>query len=160
VFEDPPKAYGKGLTMKVELDYNLGDELTRKSGEAYSWLDNERKRGQVSDASMFFALQALDVALLGLIPEEYSVWASETRKQLNLSEPDKVRTFLSDERLAVIKLYRSEGKVEVNLIARIEGSKPVNKIETNEEAVDVHRWAEEHFKALTYGLIKRGFTEL
>ena len=140
--------------------YDLGEELTRKAGDAYSWLDNEYKRGQLSDSTMYQALVALDMALLGLIPKEYSEWANIVRTSLPHSEPEKVRSFISDERTVILKLHRVKGEIEVISVPRELGAQAIRKFVTSEEEPDVQRWAEEHFKRLTYGLINKGFKEL
>lgn len=146
--------------MNAVPDYDLSEELTRKSGEAYSWLENEFKRGQLSDNAYFHALMALDLALLGLIPDEYSKWAAERRKQLNHNDAGDCCAFYSDTRLVVLKLDRQRGAVRMTAIVRTAGAKSITKELTNEEATDACSWAFDRFQELRADLVKKGYVEL
>lgn len=147
------------MSLEAE-DYSLSEEITRKSGEAYSWLDNQYKRGLLSDNAFFNALVALDIALLGLIPDEYSRWASERRLHLSHKDSGDTRAFYSEERLVVLRLDRENAKVLMTAIVREPGVKVSTKVIGNEEAADEHKWADKHYNELAAGLLKRGFKEL
>lgn len=147
------------MVMQAE-DYSLSEELTRKAGEAYSWLDNQYKRGCLSDNAFFNALIALDMALLGLIPDEYSRWASERRMSLSQVDAGDVRAFYSAQRIVILKLDRQVGLVLMTAIVREPDVRIATKEITNDSADDEYKWACQHFNELAEGLTKRGFTEL
>lgn len=143
-------------------DYSVAVELTRKSGEAYSWLDNEFKRGQITSETYFKALVALDIALLGLIPKEYSEWAAEQRKSLeNLNECDRC-AFYSDTRLVVLTLDRAWGVVHMTAIVREPNVRVMTKVlaDPADDGTDDASWAIERYRSLRTDLINKGFTEL
>lgn len=143
-----------------EVDYSLSEELTRKAGEAYSWLDNQYKRGQLSDNAFFNALVALDLALLGLIPDEFSRWASERRNDLSHKDAGDTRAFYSDSRMVILRLDRSVGRVLMTAVVRDEAVPVATKAITNAEAPDEFKWASDHYHELSASLIKRGFVEI
>lgn len=146
--------------MTPAADYDLSEELTRKSGEAYSWLDNEYKRGQLSSDAFFKALVALDIALLGLIPKSYSEWACEQRKSLeHLNECDR-SAFYSDSRLVVLTLDRAWGVVRMTAIVREPAVRAMTKELKNSEDSDDSSWAVNRYRELQADLINKGFTEL
>lgn len=146
--------------MNASADYDLLTELTRKSGEAYSWLDNEHKRGQISDAAFHTALVALDMAMLGIAPKEYSEWGCEQRKRLkHLTESDSC-AFYTQDRLVLLSLDRAWNVVRMTAIARTTSAAPVTKELTDPESRDSAEWAIQRYRALRVDLINKGFTEL
>lgn len=146
--------------MDLAAEYSLSEELTRKSGEAYSWLDNEYKRGQISSETFFKALVALDIALLGLIPKEYSEWACGQRNELKqLSECDR-SAFYADTRLVVLTLDRAWGVVRMTAIVREPGVRVLTKEFTDPALGDTATWAINRYQELRDDIIKKGFTEL
>lgn len=147
--------------MMVDVDdYSVSLELTRKSGEAYAWLEGEFVRGQIDPAAMFTALTALDIALLGLIPKEYSSWAAERRLSIKEQlDTASRRLFKSGARLVSLNLNRSCGEVRMIAIELGTGAS-TSKTLKNEEAVDPALWAFERYQSLIEGLEQKGFTEL
>lgn len=146
--------------MDLAAEYNLSEELTRKSGEAYSWLDNEYKRGQLSSDAFFKALVALDIALLGLIPKSYSEWACEQRKSLeHLNECDR-SAFYSDSRLVVLTLDRAWGVVRMTAIVREPNVRVLTKEFSHPEGLDDSSWAVNRYRELRADIQNKGFTEL
>lgn len=144
----------------VAEEYNLSDEITRKAGDAYSWLDNEYKRGQISDEAFYKALVALDIALLGLIPDEYSKWAVERRTSLkNLNQCDR-SAFVSDTRLVVLTLDRAWSAVNMTAVTRTAGGGVSVKCLNNETATDPAQWAQQRYSELCQELINKGFKEI
>jgi len=138
-------------------DYDLSDELTRKSGEAYSWLDNEFRRGQISSQEFRVALIALDIALIGLIPKQYSEWAASMRLLLE-KRPERDRSvYYTDDRLVVLTLDREHAVVRVAAILRKPGVQLVTK-EYSEKGDS--EWAAEKYRSLRSEVEKKGFVEL
>ncbi|ATW58031.1 hypothetical protein CNR34_00098 [Pseudomonas phage nickie] len=103
-------------------EYSLDDELTRKSGEAALWLDNELRRGGVTRLEAYTALMVFDMITLGLIDPKFNDWSREERDKAMYQRPDKVvmHRFEPDGRETVISvsLNRRAGTVDVTQLTR------------------------------------------
>lgn len=147
--------------MSAVPEYDLSAEITRKAGDAYSWLDHQFKRGQLSSNAFFHALVALDLALLGLIPDEYSAWAADRRKSLNHADAGDTTVLYNDTRTVVLHLDREKGAVRMSAIVREHGVKVSTKeIQNAESEGDSFAWANAQYEDLRLGLLKKGFVEL
>lgn len=103
-------------------EYSLDDELTRKSGEAALWLDNELRRGGVTRLEAHTALMVFDLITLGLIDPKFHDWSREERDKAMIARPDKVvmHRWEADgtETVICISLNRRAGSVVVTQLTR------------------------------------------
>lgn len=145
-------------TQSAAYEYDIGDELNRKSGEAYSWLDSEYQRGQIEPSSYHLALVCLDLALLGLIPEEYSEWACSKRKELALQRDiGNVYSAFKGNTVVIVKADRAAPTVTVTAI--IEGRR-TDKIYLFEDCPDPYKAADQRFTAVIDKLTANGYEEV
>lgn len=144
--------------MIPQEDYDLSEELTRKSGEALSWLENEFERGAMSPNAYFMALMAVDVATLGLIPDAYSEWASNRRKQIGTGDSDDKAAFVMPGQpvFAVVRLDREKSVVEVVVFKN--GNRSGNRYDLSRET-DATRAAHEKFQSVCKFLVNKGYQE-
>lgn len=141
------------------IEPTFEEELTRKAGEALSWLDNEYKRGGVNSAAFQAALIALDMATNGLIPNDYSLWAAQARTDARSEAyPDKV-VMTNDNGITIVaELVRALGQIIVVQI----GSKGTvtKKTMAFENEVDSVVAAKEKFPKLIAAFSGLGYEEL
>lgn len=144
--------------MIPQEDYSLSEELTRKSGEALSWLENEYQRGAMSANAYFNALMAVDMATLGLIPDEYSKWASDRRKQIGIGDSDDRAAYVMPGQplFAVVRLDRKNSLVEVAVFNN--GKRTGNTFDLSSET-DSIKAAHEKFQSVCRFLVGKGYQE-
>lgn len=139
----------------MNADWDIAEELSRKSGEAYSWLHNEYQRGQIEPSAYYTALIALDLALLGLIPEEFSQWASATRQHLALQKDlGSITALQKGETVAVVKADRNSPSVSVVML---KSGNRTSRVYEFEDCVDPYRAAHERYRQVIDTLIKNGY---
>lgn len=145
--------------MIPQEDYDLSEELTRKSGEALSWLENEFERGAMSPNAYFMALMAVDMVTLGLIPDEYSKWTGDRRKQIGVGDSDSQAAFVTPGQplFAVVRLDREKSLVEVAVFKN--GKRSGNCYDMSQET-DPTRAAYEKFQAVCKFLVSKGYQEV
>jgi len=143
--------------MKEALEYDYQSEVVRKSGEALSWLENEHRRGAISDDAAFTALTMFDKATLGLIPEEYSDWVREKRQSLGTSGyyMTLMRNSVSKAVAVIVTNTRTE---KVTLIATMNGKQKEQEFDFSQELDGVVA-ASGHSKLLVSKMKKLGFEE-
>lgn len=119
-------------------EYSLGDELTRKSGEAALWLDNEIRRGALTKAQAFTALVVFDMITLGLIDDNFADWSRETRDLTRTRYPDKVAmhafSAAGKETVIIVDLDRVRGRVTCTQLTR--NPEFTSKVHTYEDETD------------------------
>lgn len=90
----------------------IEEELSRKSGEALLWAENEFVRGSISPAQLETALTVFDMTTMGLIDMEFSDWAAERRSTAKKQPPDTTIFYNSKMNLMLTaELDRVEGRV-------------------------------------------------
>lgn len=135
--------------MSDEL--NFEDELHRKAGDAFAWLDSEYKRGVLTDHVMHTALVALDLALLGLAPSEYTDWACQFRASLKRSTGVETTVLAQGQDVYVLKLDRAAGSVTV---VSIKGGKQESRTKEFDEPMQ----AVVRLETTKVTLMSKGFT--
>lgn len=121
-------------------EYDLQAELDRKSGEALSWLQNERVRGAITEEAFQVGLKTFDLVTLGLIDGDYSNWASETRSmgRMHHAYTDKVVMMeigVTSPRIIVIELKREEAMIVVTAFTANRLSKKQHTFEKHTDQV-------------------------
>ena len=139
------------------MDFNLEDELCRKVGDAYCWLDNEYKRGAIPAHALHTSLLALDLAVMGLIPEPFSTWATQTRIVLKAPFEIERRVFMKGEVTSVVTFHRGAATVDVARLAQ--GLKTDLHYGFADE-IDEIRAAQARFESICAKLTSNGYTEL
>lgn len=133
----------------------LAEELTRKSGEALVWVDNALKRGHISESEAHTALMALDLATLGLIPNEYSAWASETRSAIGMRPLRAEKVVLRKQKnTVVVDLDRTVGRIIITQIGELLTDVKVLDFKTSTDTIQA---ACERFPRLLKDLTDRGY---
>lgn len=140
-------------------EYDLQSELDRKSGEALSWLQNERQRGAITEEAFQVALKTFDLVTLGLIDGDYSNWASETRSMGRLLHRYTDKTVLVEigvtaPRILVIELKREDAEIMVTAFTAARLSK---KLHTFEKHTDQVRAASERYMGMINDLLAKNF---
>lgn len=141
----------------MSADWNITDELTRKSGDAYSWLDNEYQRGQMEPSAYYTALVALDLACLGLVPDEYSQWAVSKRRELAV-QPDLGLVHVAAKNGTVAVVRKDDApSVRVTIIG---GTDRREQRYVFDDCVDPHKAAGQRYRAVIEKLRASGYEEV
>ncbi|UKL14997.1 hypothetical protein hairong_092 [Pseudomonas phage hairong] len=133
------------------------EELLRKSGEALSWLANERERGSITKEAYIAALQAFDMICLGLVPTEYSDWAKGERDKASIEIPDSV-LMRKLNRLVRVSLRRKMGEIKITTIDPDKGAH--HKFMQFEDEIDPIKAACKRYPKVIDKLLDAGFRQV
>lgn len=119
-------------------EFDLQSELDRKSGEALMWLNNEHKRGAITDAEYALGLTMFDMTTLGLIDRDVSEWVTNERIVANAQKGSGLRdkvVMIKGMRTLIITLFRSKSAIRV--VTNAIGEEDRNYVcDTPQDAVD------------------------
>lgn len=136
-------------------EYDLQSELDRKSAEALIWLENEWKRGAITDAEYAIGLTMFDMTTLGLIDRDVSNWVAEERTQANSRNGSGIRdkvVMIKGMRTVIVILFRN--KASIRVVTNAIGEEDRNYVcDSSEEAVA-------SFDKLIFSLKSKGYEVL
>lgn len=140
-------------------EYDLQSELDRKSGEALSWLQNERQRGAITEEAFQVALKTFDLVTLGLIDGDYSNWTSETRSvgRMQSHYSDKVvmvEIGVTAPRIIVIELKREQAEI---MVTAFTANRLSVKLHTFEKHTDQVKAASLRYHGMIRDLLDKNF---
>lgn len=142
--------------MTAAEGYDLRSELTRKTFETLDWLIAGVNNGRVTEGQFSVAIDALFMALSGLVESPFIEIVTEAQNQCYDSYRRVSRHFHHKDRAEIASIRRLPGEPAASLFKRVMGQSTAGKrfeFDTSKEALE---WVNK----TANGLIEKGWIEL
>lgn len=136
--------------------YELREELDRKTFETLDWLVSGVNAGKVTEAEFSVAIDAIFMALSGLVDSPFIEIVTEAQKQCHAGYRRVERFFHHEDKAEIIKLSRLPGEPATSLFKLVMGQSTAGKrfeFDTSKEALE---WVNK----TANGLTEKGWIEL